>query len=49
MKKVYINRKTGQKIYTDKELNLKDFDLVVEPRNMKMSSDKIIKKVGIKK
>jgi hypothetical protein len=43
-KYIYINKKTGQKIYCDTPRDLKDFELVMEARDTKMSSKKIIKK-----
>jgi hypothetical protein len=43
-KYIYINKKTGQKIYCDKPCDFKDFELIMEARDTKMSNKKIIKK-----
>ena len=41
---VYINKKTGQKLYSDKELNLPDFELLMEAKNTQMKTSKTYKK-----
>ncbi len=46
---IYHNKKTGQKIYTDERVDLKDFELVMEARDTKMASKKIIQKAYGKK
>ena len=41
---VYKNIKTGQKIYSDKRLDLKGFELVMEAKNTQMKTSKTYKK-----
>ncbi len=43
-KYIYINKKTSQKLYSETELNLPDFELLMEVKNGKMSNKKIVKK-----
>jgi hypothetical protein len=41
---VYRNKKTGQKIYSDRPLDLKDLELVSEVKDTRMKSAEVRKK-----
>jgi len=45
MKKfVYLNKKTGQKVYSDEELEDSDLVVVVKVKNGQMKANKIVQK-----
>jgi hypothetical protein len=41
---VYVNKKTKNKVYSEKPLSDKDLLLVVQARDMKIKSNKVLKK-----
>jgi len=45
---IYRNKKTGQRLYSNEELHLKDFNLEMEVKNTQMRSRKINKKSALK-